>query len=139
MTLFRRSLLALALLAPFAASLSAQAAVFDAVKPATPAEVQAAQAKGGAVFVDFKADWCSTCRAQEKVIGELLKEDPSLAEKITFLSLDWDAYGDDPLTNSLNVPRRSTLIAFKGTTETGRIVAGTDKAEIKALIETLLN
>ena len=135
MTLLRRSFLALALMAP----LAAQAAGFDTVKTATPAEVQEARAKGGAVFVDFKADWCSTCRAQEQVIGELLQENPDLAQKITFLSLDWDAYGDDPLTHDLNVPRRSTLIAFKGMTETGRIIAGTDKAEIKALIETLLN
>lgn len=135
--MLRRTLLALALLSPLAAPLMAHASGFDAVKPATPAEVQAAQAAGKAVFVDFKADWCSTCRAQEKIIGEILSEDPTLAQSITFLSLDWDEYGDDPLTEALNVPRRSTLIAFKGQQETGRIVAGTDKAEIRALIETL--
>ncbi len=131
--MLRRTLLAFALLTP----LAAHAAGFDAVKPATPAEVQAAQAAGKAVFVDFKADWCSTCRAQEKIIGEILSEDPALAQSITFLSLDWDDYGADPLTEALNVPRRSTLIAFKGQQETGRIVAGTDKAEIRALIDSL--
>ena len=135
--MFRRTLLALALLSPLAAPLMAQASGFDTVKPATPAEVQAAQAAGKAVFVDFKADWCSTCRAQEKIIGEILAEDPSLAQTITFLSLDWDQYGEDPLTEALKVPRRSTLIAFKGQQETGRIVAGTNKAEIRALIESL--
>ncbi|WP_149139993.1 thioredoxin family protein [Gemmobacter caeruleus] len=134
MILMRRSLIALALLAPVAAF----AAGFDTVKPATPADVQAAQARGEAVFVDFKASWCSTCRAQEKVIGALLEEDPSLAQKITFLSLDWDQFADDPFTTGLNVPRRSTLIAFKGDTEQGRIIAGTDRDEIKALIHSLL-
>ena len=135
--MLRRTLLALALLSPLAAPLMAQASGFDAVKPATPTEVQAAQAAGKAVFVDFKADWCSTCRAQERIIGEILSEDPTLAQSITFLSLDWDEYSDDPLTEALNVPRRSTLIAFKGQQETGRIVAGTDKAEIRALIDSL--
>lgn len=134
MILMRRSLIALALLAPVAAF----AAGFDTVKPATPADVQAAQARGEAVFVDFKASWCSTCRAQEKVIGALLEEDPSLAQKITFLSLDWDQFADDPFTTGLNVPRRSTLIAFKGDTEQGRIIAGTDRDEIEALIHSLL-
>jgi len=134
MILMRRSLIALALLAPVAAF----AAGFDTVKPATPADVQAAQARGEAVFVDFKASWCSTCRAQEKVIGALLEEDPSLAQKITFLSLDWDQFADDPFTTGLNVPRRSTLIAFKGDAEQGRIIAGTDRDEIKALIHSLL-
>lgn len=134
MILMRRSLIALALLAPVAAF----AAGFDTVKPATPADVQAAQARGEAVFVDFKASWCSTCRAQEKVIGALLEEDPTLAQKITFLSLDWDQFADDPFTTGLNVPRRSTLIAFKGNTEQGRIIAGTDRDEIEALIHSLL-
>jgi len=39
------------------------------------------------------------------------------------------------LIEEYNVPRRSTLIMFKGGKEIGRVVAGTSTAQIQGLID----
>jgi thioredoxin 1 len=100
----------------------------------TPDQVQALQAAGKSVFVDFMADWCGTCKAQEKVVGAILAEDPALAEQMTFALIDWDEFGDHPFTKALKIPRRSTLVKFNGTIEAGRLVAQTSRKQIEALI-----
>jgi thioredoxin 1 len=38
----------------------------------------------------------------------------------------------------MNIPRRSTLVVLKGNKELGRIVAGTAKDDIKALMDLAL-
>ena len=93
---------------------------------------------GETVFLDFKADWCSTCRAQERAIEALKNADPAYDAAITFINVDWDQYKGDALTKSLKIPRRSTLVVLKGEEELGRIVAGTGKDEIKALMDVAL-
>ncbi|WP_424941460.1 thioredoxin family protein [Aliiroseovarius sp. S253] len=93
---------------------------------------------GETVFLDFKASWCSTCAAQERVIKALKAENPAYDEAITFIDVDWDKYGKSKLARSLRIPRRSTLVVLKGEDELGRIVAGTSKADIKALMDTAL-
>ena len=95
-------------------------------------------AKGEVVFLDFKADWCSTCKAQERVIKALKAANPEYEAKVTFIDVDWDAYGKGALVKELNIPRRSTLVVLKGEEELGRIVAGTGKDEIKALMDVAL-
>jgi thioredoxin 1 len=104
----------------------------------TPDLLKAELAAGKTVFLDFKASWCSTCAAQERVINALLKEDPAYANAITFIDVDWDQWGEGDLVKQLNIPRRSTLVVLKGDQELGRIVAGTAKAEIKALMDVAL-
>ncbi len=93
---------------------------------------------GETVFVDFKASWCSTCAAQERVINALKAENPAYAARITFVGVDWDAHGNGELARSLNIPRRSTLVVLKGQQELGRLVAQTGRAQIKALMDTAL-
>jgi thiol:disulfide interchange protein len=105
----------------------------------TPGLVQTELAAGKTVFLDFKASWCSTCAAQERVINALLADNPAYSEQITFINVDWDTYKNDALTQSMNIPRRSTLVVLKGDKELGRIVAGTSKADIKALMDTALS
>ncbi|WP_412564712.1 thioredoxin family protein [Thalassobius sp. MITS945101] len=95
-------------------------------------------AKGEVVFLDFKADWCSTCAAQERAITALMAENPAYAEKITFINVDWDQYGRSDLVKELRIPRRSTLVALQGEAEIGRIVADTKKSTIKALMDQAL-
>ena len=92
-------------------------------------------AKGETVFVDFYADWCGTCRAQDRVINKLRAANPSYDKAMTFIKLDWDLFGDGDLSKSLNIPRRSTLVVLKGDREIGRVVAGTSKAQIKELLD----
>jgi thioredoxin 1 len=103
-----------------------------------PGLVEERLAKGETLFLDFKATWCTTCKAQERVIADLLAANPDYEAKITFVTVDWDTYETDPLTVRLNIPRRSTLVVLKGDAELGRIVAETGKAEIKTLMEIAL-
>ena len=104
----------------------------------TPGLVEERLAAGDTVFLDFKASWCSTCAAQERVIGALKGANPAYDAAITFINVDWDLYADDPLTLRLNIPRRSTLVVLKGEAELGRIVAGTATEEIQGLMDVAL-
>ncbi|MEM9975586.1 MAG: thioredoxin family protein [Pseudomonadota bacterium] len=106
--------------------------------PYTPGLVEAELAAGKTVFLDFYANWCTTCRAQGRVISALLEENPAYGEAISFVSVDWDVHRGAELTQRLQIPRRSTLVVLKGEEELGRIVAGTRKADIQALMDTAL-
>lgn len=105
--------------------------------PYTPELLAAELAAGKTVFLDFKASWCSTCAAQERVINALLSENPDYAQ-ISFIDVDWDEWNKGDLVRDLNIPRRSTLVVLKGDAELGRIVAGTGRDEIKALMDLAL-
>ena len=105
----------------------------------TPALLAAELDAGKTVFLDFKASWCSTCKAQSRVIAALKADNPDYEAKISFIDVDWDQWKDDMIVADLNIPRRSTLVVLRGETELGRIVSGTAKAEIKALMDTALS
>ena len=104
----------------------------------TPGLVQKHLAQGDTVFLDFKAEWCSTCRAQERVINALRKDNPAYNANIVFINVDWDDYGKSDLVKSLSIPRRSTLVALKGDAEIGRVVAQTSSSSIKKLMDDAL-
>jgi thioredoxin 1 len=101
----------------------------------TPDVIESALKEGKTVFVDYAATWCSTCKAQERVIDGLLNGNPAYGKAMTFVRVDWDEYGEQAVTTDRNIPRRSTLLVLKGDKELGRIVAGTSEAEIKALLD----
>jgi thiol-disulfide isomerase/thioredoxin len=103
-----------------------------------PGSAEADMAAGKIVLLDFWASWCSTCAAQERVLTALKEEIPAYAEKIIFYKVDWDLYATESLARGLNIPRRSTLVLLRGRTELGRIVAGTGKDEIRALLDLAL-
>ncbi|MBT8408431.1 MAG: thioredoxin family protein [Alphaproteobacteria bacterium] len=103
-----------------------------------PGLVEKELAAGKTVFLDFYTSWCTTCASQGRTIEALRAADPAYDEAITFISIDWDIHSDAPISRSLNIPRRSTLVVLKGDKELGRIVAGTRNAEIKALLDTAL-
>ena len=109
-----------------------------AATPYTPGLVNQALANGETVFLDYKASWCGTCRAQERVLDALKQENPAYEQAITFIDVDWDTYKNAAITTSLNIPRRSTLVVLKGNQELGRIVAGTSRAQIQELMDTAL-
>ncbi len=104
-----------------------------------PGLVDQELAAGKTLFLDFKASWCSTCAAQERVINALRSANPDYDRHILFVDIDWDLYRTDPLTRSLAIPRRSTLVVLKGDQELGRIVAGTSESVIRELMDVALS
>ncbi len=101
----------------------------------TPGLIEAALKEGKTVFVDFAADWCSTCARQERVIGALRAENPAYDAAMVFVRVDWDAYRRHEVATSRAIPRRSTLIVLRGDQELGRLVAGTGTDAIKQLMD----
>ena len=122
-------LLSLAALAVIAAPVQAQP-----VKPFSIAALKAAQAAGKPVLVDVFAPWCPTCRAQAPTI-EKLATDPAY-KNLVILRLDYDNQVAEK--KMLGVRKQSTLIAFKGTKEVGRIVGVTDARQLRTFAATAL-
>jgi thiol-disulfide isomerase/thioredoxin len=92
-----------------------------------------AQGAGKPVVVFVHAGWCITCRRQQPVLEELTK-DPAFAGVSVFV-VD---YADKAALKELNVPDRSTLVAYKGGSERKRLSFVTDAKEIRALFESAL-
>lgn len=131
--MYRRKFLASA--AAFAVAGPALAASWKDYRPGLVDEELAA---GKAVFLDFYTDWCTTCRSQAKTMSALMAENPNYGKAISFIKVDWDKHSQSALAVRLNIPRRSTLVVLKGNQELGRIVAGTRKSDIKALMDVAL-
>lgn len=110
-------------------------AIAQPIQPFTTAALKAAQAKGQAVLVDAYASWCPTCRKQEPIIDALSK-DPAF-DKLVILRLDYDNQNAEK--RELGIVQQSTLIAFDGGRETGRLVGVTDADEIKKLAQSALH
>lgn len=133
----RRDFIALTAAVSLAAPLPALAEMTKDVAY-TPEALQTALANGQTVFLDFKASWCTTCAAQGRVINALRQENPAYDAGITFMPADWDQWKGSQIVRDLNVPRRSTLIVLRGDKELGRIIAGTARSDIKALLDRAL-
>jgi hypothetical protein len=107
-------------------------------QPYTPGLAEDAMARGDRIVLMFSADWCSTCRRQERIIDALRAADPRIDRDLTVIRVDWDQFGNGELSRRFAVPRRSTLIALRGEQELDRIVAGTGEGAIRALFERAL-
>jgi thioredoxin 1 len=89
---------------------------------------------GKPTLVMVHADWCSTCRAQEPVVSNLLKSREF--SSLTALRVDFDAQKD--VVRSFKVVAQSTLILFKAGKEVGRSTGDTNKESIEALLRRAL-
>lgn len=90
----------------------------------------AARAAGDPVLLDVSAPWCSTCKAQRYAVSQLVAQ-PKFAGYKIFV-IDYDSQKD--LMRKFGARQRSTLIAFKGAAEVGRIVGDTRIEAIEALL-----
>ena len=83
----RRSFILATAATALVAPASAEAQTLDY----TPGLVDQRLAAGETVFLDFAADWCSTCRRQERVIDELRAANPAYNSAITFVRMALNA------------------------------------------------
>src|SRR5260370_21896937 len=105
------------------AASAAERKAFDA------ASFEAAQQRGARILVDISVTWCPTCKAQEPIIDSLA-EQPANKDLVIF-SVDFDS--QKPILRKFRAQNQSTLIAFRGKTETARSVGDPEPSSIAAL------
>ncbi len=122
-----RALLAasLALLAGLAQALT--------IQPYSAEALAAAQGAGQPVAVHFHADWCPTCKQQEKAFGQL-KAEPGL--DVLLLVADYDKEKD--LRRAMKVRTQSTLVVFRGAAEKARVAGDTEAGKLRAALKSAL-
>ena len=112
--------------------LTASAAAFALdIKPYSAQALSAEQQAGKPVALHFHADWCPTCRAQDKVLQQW-KGDASVPG--TLLVVDYDS--EKELKKQLGVRTQSTLIAYLGSVEKARLAGETDTEKLRAALRS---
>ena len=112
-------------LTPSAAE-AAQREVFSA------ANFAAAQERDARILVDISASWCPTCKAQKPIVDRLAAEPAN--KDLLILSVDFDS--QKPVVREFGARMQSTLIAFRGKSETARSVGDTNPRTIAALVDS---
>ena len=97
----------------------------------SPAAFDAAQKAGRSILVEIHAPWCPTCRAQAPILSEL--EGQAKFEHLLVVHVDFDSQKD--AVQRFGARMQSTLIIFKGQSETARSVGDTNAASIAALLD----
>lgn len=115
----------------FCAALFVSSAFALEIKPYSADTFAQMQKAGAAIALHFHADWCPTCRAQEKVFNGW-RGDASVPG--TLLVVDYDKERD--LKNKLKVRTQSTLIVFKGEKEVARLAGKSDEKSLKEAISS---
>ncbi|GAA0733472.1 hypothetical protein GCM10009106_16150 [Sphingomonas japonica] len=92
----------------------------------------AAQRAGRPILVEVHAPWCPVCAAQGRMLDKLTaKGDRDL---IVF-RIDYDS--QKPLWKKFGAQKQSTMIAFRGAKETGRIAYVSDEASMTRLLASM--
>ena len=91
----------------------------------------AAQAAGRPILVEIRASWCPTCKAQEPILGNLEKHDRF--RNLLVVLVDFDSQKE--AVRAFGAQMQSTLIAFRGSVETGRSVGDTNATSIATLLD----
>ena len=81
-----------ALLLALACAMAPLSAAADGFVEYSPGVIKKALAEGKTVFVDFSAEWCSTCKSQERTINALRSSNPAYDTAMTFVRVDCDDY-----------------------------------------------
>lgn len=99
-------------------------------KPFEQAQFNALMQQGKPVLVHVHAEWCPTCKRQEKVLVPALTE--SQFADLNALKVDYDTQ-DDAL-KAFKVNRQSTLILFNQGNEVRRSIAETSAEKLRQFI-----
>ena len=103
------------------------------VAPYSAETLHKLQAAGEPVALHFHADWCPTCRAQDKAL-EVLKADPAL--NIAVLTVDYDK--ESALKKQLKVLGQSTFVIYRGQVEKKRQIGETSTDGIRTALRAAL-
>ena len=103
-------------------------------EPFTQAKLDALNQAGEPVLVVIHADWCSTCKTQERVLQTLLPQ--AEFNHLKLLRIDFDKQRE--LVRTLGVEYQSTLIVFKSGHEVGRSTAEQSEVRIAELLRLSL-
>lgn len=118
-----------------AAALFGTAALAHALdsKPYTAEALATAERAGQPVALLFHADWCPTCRAQDKVL-QSLKTEKGL--DLTVLVANYDTEKD--LKRRFRISAQSTIVVLKGAKETARLIGDTSVDGIRSALKSAL-
>ena len=94
----------------------------------------AASAAGHGVVLDFHAEWCPTCRKQERVLTEILAAAPY--SSLTIFKVDYDSAKE--LKSEYKIRRQSTLVLLKSGKELNRSIALTSKQDLADFLKPAL-
>lgn len=100
------------------------------IQPYSAERLSQLQAGGKPVGVHFHAEWCGTCKTQEKSL-QAIKAEGSLPA-VTLLVADYDKEKD--LRRKMKVAAQSTIVVFKGQSEVARVGGDTAVDKIKAAL-----
>jgi len=103
--------------------------VFSAGIPITNSDLIDIEKKGKSAVITVHADWCPTCKSQDKVLINFMK-DPAY-KNVTFYQLDFDTQKD--LLKTLKASTQSTIIVFKGGKEVARATGDTKEEALSKL------
>ena len=103
-------------------------------EPFTQTRLDALNRSGQPVLIAIHADWCSTCKTQERVLQELLPQ--AEFKRITLLRMDFDQQKE--AVRAFGVEYQSTLIVFKDGREVGRSTADQNPVRIAELLRLSL-
>ena len=103
------------------------------VKPYSAQTLADAEKAGQPVALHFHADWCPTCRAQDKTL-ESMKSEKGL--DLTILTVNYDTEKD--LKKRFNVRTQSTMVVLKGTKEVARLAGDTSADSIRGVLKAAL-
>jgi len=102
-------------------------------QPYSAAALAAAQKADKPVALQFHADWCPTCRAQDKVL-QMLKAEPGL--DVTVFKVKNNTEKD--LKRQYKIQSQSTMVILRGDKERGRLVGDTTEAGIRTALKSAL-
>lgn len=103
--------------------------VFAATTLMSATQLAEIESKGKSAVIAVYADWCPTCKSQDKVLIDLMK-DPQY-KNVAFYQVNFDTQKD--LLKTLKVRSQSTIIVFKDGKETARGTGDTKESTITKL------
>ncbi len=103
------------------------------IKPYSAQALAAAENAGQPIALHFHADWCPTCRAQDKAL-QTLKAEKGL--DLTLLTVNYDT--EKALERRFHVNTQATIIVLKGRKEEARLVGDTSADGIRTALKSAL-